>query len=336
MYMISSECGIGILSVKHYLPSKILTNEELCKNIEGLTQEWIIEKTGIKRRYYISDTETASSMAIDVSRRLIEENKINPKEIGLIIIASFSQDYLFPPLSAKIHSAIGASKDCQIIDINTNCVGLVTATTIAAEKMKLNDKIKYSLIIGVEVLSAFTNLKDKDTAIFFSDGASGILLGKVKSGYGYINSKFTTDSSTYESVRMRGGGSMYPPNKLLNNLAVNNIEQNGLATWKQAITNLPPVIKELIKDNDLEMEDIDFFIFHQANSFLINYILGKLKIPREKTYTNVEEIGNTGSASIGIALSEAYSKGLIKSNSTILIAGVGAGFNFGANLWKIL
>lgn len=333
--MIAAKYGIGILSAKHYLPGNILTNEQLCENIKGLTPEWIIEKTGIKRRYYISETETASSMAIDVAKKLIEENKINPDEIGLIIIASFSQDYLFPPMSAKIHSAIGASKDCQIIDINTNCVGLVTASTIAAEKMTLNDKIKYSLVIGVEVLSRFTNLEDKETAVFFSDGASGMLMGKVKEGYGFINSKFATDSSTYESVRMRGGGSKYPANKHLIDNAVNYIEQNGLATWKQAVTNLPYVIKELIKDSDIEIEGVDFFIFHQANSFLINYILGKLKIPKDKTYTNVEEIGNTGAASIGIALSEAFAKGLIKSGSIVLIAGVGAGFNFGANLWKI-
>ena len=165
--MSASKYGVGIISVGHYLPNNILTNEQLCENIEGLTPEWIIEKIGIKRRHYISKAESASSMAIDVAKKLIEENKLNPAEIGLIIIASFSQDYLFPPMSARIHAAIGASKDCQIIDINTNCVGLVTASTIAAERMMLNDKIKYSIVIGVEVLSRFTNINDKDTAVFF-------------------------------------------------------------------------------------------------------------------------------------------------------------------------
>jgi 3-oxoacyl-[acyl-carrier-protein] synthase-3 len=333
--MSSSGNGIGIVAVSHYLPDNIQTNESICKDIEGLTPQWIIAKTGIKRRYHISVGESASSMAIRVAKKIIEDKKIDPLEIGLIIVASFSQDYLFPPLSAKIHSSIGASRDCQIIDINTNCVGLVTAMTIATERMKINENIKYSLIIGVEVLSEFTNSYDKDTAIFFSDGASGTLLGRVKPGYGYINSKFTTDSTTYESVRMRGGGSMYPAGKPINEFNAKYIEQNGLATWKQAITNLPYVLKELVKDSMFDFDSIDFFIFHQANGFLIDYILKKLKIPRTKTYTNVEEIGNTGSASIGIALSEAYSKGLIKSGNHIILAGVGAGFNFGAGLWKI-
>ena len=333
--MVPSRFNVGILSVSHYLPSCIHTNEELCMKIEGLTPQWIIEKTGIKRRYHISEGETASSMAINVTNKILKNNDLNPFDIGLIIVASFSQDYLFPPLSAKIHSAIGASRDCQIMDINTNCVGLVTALTIAAERMKINEKIKFSIIIGVEILSAFTNFNDRDNAIFFSDGAAGVLLGKVNNGYGYISSKFATDSSTYESVRMRGGGSMYPISKPVIDFDANYLEQNGLVTWKQAITNLPYVLKNLISDSNLEFDDIDFFIFHQANGFLIDYILKKLKIPRYKTYTNVEEIGNTGSASIGIALSESYEKGLIKRENKIVIAGVGAGFNFGASLWKI-
>lgn len=112
-------------------------------------------------------------------------------------------------------------------------------------------------------------------------------------------------------------------------------EQNGLATWKQAVTNFPVVIQKLLDKENLKMDEIDFIIFHQANGFLIDYLMKKMKVPLNKTYTNVEEIGNTGSASIGIALSEAYSKGLIKKGSNLVIAGVGAGFNFGACLFKV-
>jgi len=264
--MILPNKTVGISAVEHYLPHKIITNEVLVENIEGLTSQWIIEKTGIKRRYHISKGETASSMAINVAEKVIKDYGINGAEIGLIIVASFSQDYLFPPLSAKIHKSIGASKNCQIIDINTNCVGLITAMTIAAERMMNNEDICYSLIIGVEVLSAYTNLHDKDTAIFFSDGASGVLLGKVKEGHGYINSKFATDSSTYESVRMRGGGSQYPVNKPIHENNAKFIEQNGLATWKQAVTNLPYVITKLTEESGLKFIDIDFFIFKNSYS----------------------------------------------------------------------
>ena len=325
---------VGIIGTCHYLPSNIQTNEALCELIPEYTTEWIINKTGIKRRYHLSPGETASSMAIDASKHAIKSAGIDSKDIGLVIVTSFSQDYLFPPMSAKIHSHFGLTKDCQIIDINTNCVGLVTALTIASERMMNDSSIKNALVIGAEVLSKFTNPTDKETAVFFSDGASAVVLGKVEEGSCFISAKFMTDSSTYESVRMRGGGSSFPIAEKQDDLKVLYAEQNGLATWKQAVTNFPVVIQKLLEKESLKIDEIDFFIFHQANAFLIDYLMKKMKVPLHKTYTNVEEIGNTGSASIGIALSEAYSKGLIKKESNLVIAGVGAGFNFGACLFK--
>ncbi|MEO6540724.1 MAG: ketoacyl-ACP synthase III [Ferruginibacter sp.] len=327
--------GTGILGTGHYLSQHIQTNEELCEIVEGLTPDWIIAKTGIKRRFHVSKDETATSMALNASKRAIENAGIDTKEIGLVVVASFSQDYLFPPLSAKIHSLLGLSKACQVFDINTNCVGLVTAMTLAAERLRSDPSIRFALVIGVEVLSKFTDAKDKDTSIFFSDGAAAVILGEVKEGSGYSSAKFLTDSSTFESVRMRAGGSSFPANAKTEDAKAFFIEQNGLATWKQAVTNLPVVINKLLENENKKIEEIDFFIFHQANGFLIDYVLKKLKIPLTKTYTNVEEIGNTGSASIGIALSEAFEKGLIKSGDNLILAGVGAGFNFGACLFKM-
>lgn len=329
------EEGVGIIGTGHYLPFKIQSNDELCELIPELTSEWIISKTGIKKRYHLSADETASTMAVEACKNAIANAKIDVNDIGLVIVASFSQDYLFPPLSAKIHSCFGLVKDCQILDINTNCVGLVTALTIASERMKCDSSIKNALVIGVEVLSKYTNPKDKETAVFFSDGASAVVLGRVDVSLGFRSAKFMTDSTTYESVRMRGGGSSFPIAERTEDLKVLYAEQNGLATWKQAITNFPLVIQKLLENESLKMDDIDFFIFHQANGFLIDYLMKKMKVPLNKTYTNVEEIGNTGSASIGIALSEAYSKGLIKKGNNLVIAGVGAGFNFGACLFKV-
>jgi len=311
--------GIGIIKTASYLPCNIQTNEDVCRYVKELTPEWIIEKTGIKQRH-LANGEKPSVMAGVIANRLAYGDKgLNP-EIGLIIVSSFSQDYMLPPMSARVHWSMGAHKNCQIIDINTNCTGLITGTTIAVERMRANPKIKYAIVIGVEVLSRWVDKTDKFTAPFFSDGASGVLLGRVKEGYGHLNSFFCTDSSAYEDVRLKRGGF---------------IEHNGKETWTQAITNVPYVMKELCHSSKISIKDVDFFIFHQANKVMIDYIMDKHRIPHEKTYTNVEEIGNTGAASIGIALDEAYRKGLIKSGDLLMLAGVGAGFNFGANLWKI-
>jgi 3-oxoacyl-[acyl-carrier-protein] synthase-3 len=310
--------SIGILDTASYLPSKINTNEDVCANIEGLTPEWIIEKTGIKKRHHAEQWENTSFMGGWVANQLAL--KIDPKEIGLIIVASYSQHYMLPAMASGVHLAVGAQKDCQIIDINVNCVGLITATTIAVERMRSDSSIKYALVIGAEILSWYVDKTDKFTAPFFSDGASGVLLGDVKRGYGFINAKFCTDSSAYEDVRLTRGGF---------------IEHNGKATWTQAITNVPYVLREVVENIGYTLNDIDFIVFHQANKVLIDYIMDKSKIPYEKTYTNVQEIGNTGSASIGIALNEAMNKELIHSGDYLALAGVGAGFNFGANLWRM-
>lgn len=327
--------GVGIAGTGHYLPAQVQSNEELCSFIPDLTPEMIISKTGIKRRYHISEGETASSMAIAASKNATQNAGINTSDIRLIIVASFSQDYLVPSMSARIHAALGIAKDCQIIDINTACAGLVTALTIASERMTMDPTITSALVIGVEVLSRYTNKEDKDTAIFFSDGASAVILGKTEPGLGFAGAKFLTDSSTYESVRMRGGGSSYPANTPVDDPKALFFEQNGLATWKQAVTNFPIVIQNVLQLTHNTIADIDFIIFHQANGFLIDYLMKKMKVPLNKTYTNVQEIGNTGSASIGIAMSEAYEKGLIHKGQKLLIAGIGAGFNFGACIYNI-
>jgi len=327
--------GIGIISTSHYIPQYLQTNEELCKVMTDVTPDWILSKTGIKRRFIASSAESTSSMATEAALEAITKCNIQPEDIGLIVVATFSPDYMFPPVSAKIQKNLKAT-NAQIIDINTNCTGFVTALTIASDRMKADETVKYAVVIGAELHTRFINPKDKETAIFFSDGAGVAILGQVDEGDGVIKSSFKTDSSTYESVRYRGGGSCYPYRNREFDESIDFIEMNGLATWKQAITNLPIVIKDVCKKANLNVEDIDFCIFHQANLNLIQYVMGKLKIPAEKTYTNVDEIGNTGSASIGIALSEAMDKGLIKKGNYVLLAGVGAGFNFGASIWKFI
>jgi len=330
-----ADYGIGILGVNHYLPENIQSNEDLCKIMTDVTPEWIISKTGIKRRYIATETDSASSMATAAAIKVLREKKILIDDLDLIIVATFSPDYMFPPVSVKIQKNLQA-KNAQIVDINTNCTGFITALTIASDRMLIDNTVKYALVIGVELHTRYINPKDKETAIFFSDGASAALLGHVPKEYGIIASKFLTDSSTYESVRFRGGGSSFPYLNRSFSPEIDFIEMNGLATWKQAITNLPIVIRNLCQKSSLKIEDIDFCLFHQANLNMIQYVMAKLKIPMVKTYTNVEEIGNTGSASVGIALSEAISFGKIKTGEIVLLAGVGAGFNFGASVWRFI
>ena len=263
--------GIGIISTSHYIPKYLQTNEELCNVMTDVTPDWILSKTGIKRRFIASSAESTSSMATEAALEAISKCNIQPEDIGLIIVATFSPDYMFPPVSAKIQKNLKAT-NAQIIDINTNCTGFVTALTVASDRMKADETVKYAVVIGAELHTRFINPKDKETAIFFSDGAGVAILGQVDEGDGVIKSSFKTDSSTYESVRYRGGGSSYPYINREFDESIDFIEMNGLATWKQAITNLPLVIKNVCKKADLNVEDIDFCIFHQAHLNLIQYV----------------------------------------------------------------
>jgi 3-oxoacyl-[acyl-carrier-protein] synthase-3 len=326
--------GIGIVGVGHHLPEHAETNEELCRGLE-IAPDWIVEKTGIQRRYLAAPEDSASGFATQAARQALAMAGIDGAQLDIIIGCTFSGDYIFPPLSAKLHHALGA-KGAQIYDLQANCAGVVAGLTAASDRMLLDDSVRYALVVGVELCSRYVDRSDVNTAIYLSDGAGAIVLGRCDAQHGIRGSAFFTDSSNYESVRMRGGGSSFPLRGRQFDPAIDSMEMNGLATWKQAITHLPAVIRRSCEKSGVGTKEVDFFIFHQANLRLIEYIVRKMGLGMERTFTNVQDIGNTGSASIAIALSEAVRKSHVRPGSLLMLAGVGAGFNFGASLWRWL
>jgi 3-oxoacyl-[acyl-carrier-protein] synthase-3 len=326
--------GVSIIGVGHYLPDNIETNEELCVGLH-VSPEWIVAKTGIQRRFLAGPDDSASGFACRAARRALQMAGIDGSQLDIIIGCTFSSDYLFPPLSAKLHQELGA-KGAQIFDLQANCAGLVSALTAASDRMLNDDSVHYALVVGVELCSRYVDRTDVNTAVYLSDGAGAILLGRCDPAYGIRASAFFTDSSNFESVRLRGGGSSHPIRCRNFDPAIDVMEMSGLATWKQAITHLPRVVRRSCEKSAVPLQEVDFFVFHQANLRLIEYIVQKMGVGMKRTFTNVESIGNTGSASIAIALSEAVQRGCIKPEDRVVIAGVGAGFSFGASLWRWL
>lgn len=309
---------IGIIGVGHALPARFEDNEELCETLTSTTPEWILSKTGITGRYLVSDGESAASLAASAARDAIGSAGIEPDSIGLVIVCTFSGDNVFPPVSAQLAGILGL-RDVQSFDIQANCAGFVTGLTVATDRLRADPDLLHALVIGVETHTRFIDRTDVDTAIYFSDGAGAALLGPVGEAHGLLASAFHTDASNWESVRMRWGGA---------------IEQNGLATWRQAVSNLPPTIRRACAKASVELTDVDIALLHQANGNLISYVLRKLRIEPERTVTNVERIGNTGAASVAIVLSEAVTGGRIESDDIVVLAAVGAGFTFGASVWR--
>jgi len=322
--------GVGIIGTGRYLPSKIIGNDQIEAQC-GLKGGDILEKTGIKRRFVVEDHETASSMSATCALQALTASNINPSQIGLIICCTFTGDYVYPALACKVQELIGA-KNAGSFDVMANCTSFQVGLTIASDRMKCDPTIRYALVIGVALQSRFINWSDPNTAIYFSDGAGAAVLGQVPPGYGILASEIFTNSSVFEAVRMRGGGSSYPMRDENVNNGLQFYEMNGLEVWKQVMQNQPKAIRRVLEKIDMLPEDVDFFIFHQANKNLIHYVMGRMKLPLDRTITNVDEIGNTADASIAIALHEALSSERIERDDIVIVAGVGAGFTFGATV----
>ena len=324
--------GVCVAGVGHHLPTRFEDNEELCQKLT-VDPSWVLEKTGIKRRYLAGPEDTATGFATLAAEKALTAASMTGEQIDLIIVCTFSGDYIFPPVSAKVQANL-AAKNAQIFDVQANCCGFVTGLTVASDRMKVDSEVRNALVIGVEMNSRYIDRSDVNTSIYMSDGASAVVLTKAPQTEGILASYFFTDSSNYEAVRMRGGGSSFRLQERPFDPAVDFMEMNGIATWKQAITHLPKVIRKACEKSQISLTDVDFLIFHQANLNMIEYVIRKLGFDMSKTYTNVQEIGNTGSASVGIALSECISKSLIKDGQIVVMAAVGAGFNFGASIWR--
>jgi 3-oxoacyl-[acyl-carrier-protein] synthase-3 len=324
--------AISIIGVGHHLPLEYEDNESLCRNLE-VTPQWIVEKTGIESRYISAPGDTAWSYAVSAAHQALEMASITPDQLGLIVCCTFAGDYQFPPLSAKVAQQLGATY-AQIYDLNANCSGFVTGLTNASDRLRVDPSVGYALVIGVEFCTRFIDRCDANTAIYLSDAAGAAVLGPVAHKQGIQASAFHTDPSNYEAVRLRGGGAGFAHTGRPFDSSVDLMEMNGLATWKQAITHLPPTIRHACAKAEVEVKQLDFIVLHQANLRLIEYLVRKLGLSMDNTYTNVAQIGNSGSASLAVALSEAVRGGHIKSGDLVALAGVGAGFNFAANIWR--
>lgn len=327
-----SKDGITISGVGHHLPETFEDNETLCRNLD-VSPAWIVEKTGIERRYIAGPDDTASGFSLEASRKAIAMAGVSPDEIDLIIVCTFSGDYIFPPVSAKVQRDLGAA-NAQIFDLQANCTGFVTGLTAASDRMRVDPAVRNALVIGVELCTRYIDRKDVDTTIYLSDGAGAAVLSRSAPEHGIVASAFHTDSSNFEAVRMRGGGSSHGMIGRAYDPDVDHMEMNGIAVWKQAITHLPKVIRRACEKSGVDVADIDFLLFHQANYNLIEYIVRKMRFDMSKTYTNVREVGNTGAAALAIAMSEAVEKRLLSNGDLVVLAAVGAGFNFGASVWR--
>lgn len=320
--------GVGILGVGHYVPSIKISNQEIEEKTK-LSADTIIEKTGIQTRYIVDDQESASGMSVEAARKAIVMAQILPEQVGQVICCTFAGDYVFPAMACKVQEELGA-KYAGAFDVMANCTGFQVGLGVLSDRMYCDSNIKYGIVTGTAVQSRYLRWDNPELAMYFGDGAGAAVLGPVPAGYGILANEIFTNGKVFEAVRLRGGGASYPLRPENIDEGLQYYEMDGMEVWKQVIQNQPKVIRQVLAKIGKTIEDVDFFIFHQANLRLIEYMMARMKQPMSKTHTTVEKYGNTADASLAITLSEAVQNGKIQRDQLVVISGVGAGFTFGA------
>jgi 3-oxoacyl-[acyl-carrier-protein] synthase-3 len=324
--------AISVIGVGKYIPKKRISNQQI-EMWAGIPAQEIVDKTGIQCRFIVEDNQSASEMSALAAIMAIDRAGIQSEQIGMIVTCGFSGDYIYPALACKVQQMIGA-KNAGSFDIMANCTGFQVGLTVMADRMNADSSIDYGLVIGNALQSRYVNWKDPGTAMYFGDGAGAAVLGRVPEGYGFLSSEIMTNSSVYEALRMRGGGSSFPLRAENINQGLQYYEMNGLEVWKQVIQYQPLVIRRSLEKIGMTIENVNFFIFHQANFRLLEYLMKKMKQPLHNTYINVDKIGNIADASIAIAMCEAHEAGLLRRDQIVVVSGVGAGFTFGSSVMR--
>ncbi len=324
-----------IAGLGKYIPKRVVTNAEL-ETLMDTSDTWIQERTGIKERHYAkAGEETASWMGAQASLKALEMAGLQASDIDFIIFATLSPDFEFPgsgcPLQVHLEiPGIGA------LDVRNQCSGLVYSPAIADQFIKTG-MYKNILVVGSEVQSTALNLKTegRDIAVIFGDGAgAAVLTATENNAEGILTSNMHADGRFARELFMEDPGSIKPKRITKEMIDEGTIYpyMNGKYVFKHAIQKFPAAIEEALTKTGYKLEDVDLIIPHQANKRITEAIQMRLKLPKEKIFSNIEKYGNTTAASIPIALTEAYEQGLIKKGSLVCLAAFGSGFTWGANL----
>lgn len=312
-----------IIGLGHYVPELSVSNDDLSKYIET-SDEWIYSRTGIKNRH-IAINETSYELAAKASEVALDIAKVKVEDIDLIIVATFSGEYATPSMACLVQKELGAM-NAMCFDVSAACSGFVYGMDIADQFIRTG-KYKKALVVGSEKLSQILDWDDRGTCVLFGDGAGAAVLS-VSDDVGIIDTVNHSIGKDFECLYVKNPVNKTPYYEGSNE---HHLKMNGQVVFQFACTKVPEVLRELGDKNDVALEDVDYFVLHQANSRIVAKIAKRMKLDSDRFYMNMDEYGNTSAASIPIALSEMASKGLLKGKK-VMISGFGAGLTYGASL----
>jgi len=318
--------NVVIAGVGKSIPSKVVTNDMLSQIVDT-NDEWITSRTGIKQRH-ITTGENTSDIASKAALNALENANIDALDIDLIIVATCTPDMFTPATACIVQKNIGA-KNAFAFDLSAACSGFIYGINVAKSMMKQNN-IKKSLVIGAETLSKTLDWKDRSTCVLFGDGAGAAVLS-LDQNEGIIDVICNSKGAKWENLTI---GAKDINNPYVDEVSSINhyLQMNGGEIFKFATVTIVKLIKEILKKNNLILDDIDYIVPHQANERIIQFAAKKLDISMDKFYINIHEYGNTSAASIPIAISEMEEKNLLKRGNKIIAVGFGAGLTSGTCL----
>jgi 3-oxoacyl-[acyl-carrier-protein] synthase-3 len=321
----------AILGTGSALPVRRVTNTELAETVDT-TDEWIIERTGIRSRYIAGEGETTATLAADAARRALEAAGIAASEIDLIVLATATPDQTFPASATKVQAMLGIN-DCVAFDVAAVCSGFLYAMSVAESMIRAGSAYN-ALVIGSETFSRILDWEDRGTCVLFGDGAGAVVLGSVegpsdgqsKDARGVLATKLHADGRHNELLYVDGGPSTTG--------TVGKLRMKGREVFRHAVTNLASVMGEVLELAGLTTADIDWLVPHQANARILDATARKLGLSPDKVVVTVTEHANTSAASVPLALDVAVRDGRIKAGDIVVLEAMGGGFTWGATILR--
>ena len=310
--------GIKIKGTGKGLPRRTMTNEDMAKIVET-SDEWITTRTGIQHRHHVSQGESITALTVAAARQAMENAGVTAEQIGACVVATLTPDTLVPSAACWVQRELGLPHDIPCFDLNAACTGFLYALH-TMECLLNSSPRKYGLVVGAEVLSRMVDWNDRSTCILFGDGA-GAAVVECRQDWPSISAVLGCHGDEH-ILRIAGPGTGEP----------SVIQMEGTRVFKFAVEAVPWCVDQVLARTGKTMDDVDFFVFHQANARIIDLVVRKYHIPPEKYYKNIAEYGNTSAASIPLVLSELEEAGTVGPGSRVLVVGFGGGLTWGGAL----
>ena len=323
----------GIIGIGSYLPDNVVTNTELEKIVDT-SNEWIVERTGILSRRTAEKHIGSSDLGAEAAKLAIKNANLKPEDIDMIISASSTPDHTFPATACIIQDKIKAT-NAAAFDIQAACTGFVYGLITAAQYI-MTGLYKNILVVGSEVLSKMVDWQDRNTCVLFGDGAGAVVVSQVETG-GVLSSVLGADGSGASLLELPAGGTREPASFETVENRRHYIKMSGNEVFKFAVKVFEDCTRQVVEKANLTLDEIDYIIPHQANVRIIDAALKRLSFPRNRVMINLDKYGNMSSASIPVALHEAFRTGRIKKGHKVILVGFGAGLTLGATLidWNL-